>query len=146
MDIAISSFRSTVEDWLNYSLFADVYISAPKLVANKNNQSLDKSIVTFSKGLKDIGQSAISEYHLRDIRTSSTEETVRLASINSLTKVKESFRFKSFPEGISKDDFIEIINKFKTKKKQFFPFPIYFDIPLRVYKKIKKKKKIKSIL
>ena len=50
--------------------------------------------------------------------------------------------YKPLIEFISKDDFIEIINKFKTKRKQFFPFPIYFDIPLRVYKKIKKEKRL----
>ena len=137
LDIAISSFRSTVEDWLNYSLFADVYISAPKLVANKNNQSLDKSIVTFSKGLKDIGQSAISEYHLRDIRTSSTEETVRLASINSLTKVKESFRFKSFPEGISKDDFIKSVwTKFESKQGLLASAPYAYKHKIKVGDKV----------
>lgn len=93
LDIAISSFRNTVVDWLNYSLFADVYISSPKLVSNKNNMSLNNNLLSLVKKLDSGKISEISEYHLRDIR--SPDSTVRLASINSLKLVKESFKFKA---------------------------------------------------
>lgn len=93
LDIAISSFRNTVEDWLNYSLFADVYISSPKLVSNKNNVSLDNKVISFVKKINSENISEISEYHLKDIR--SPDSTVRLASINSLEVVKDSFKFKA---------------------------------------------------
>ena len=44
-----------------------------------------------------------------------------------------------------KDDFINIVNYYKTKKLKFFPFPVYFDVNKKVYKKIKTKKKINLI-
>ena len=93
LDIAISSFRSTVVDWLNYSLFADVYISSPKLISNKNSVSLDPKVLSFVKDFNSNKISEISEYHLKDVR--SETGTVRLASINSLDVVKDSFKFKS---------------------------------------------------
>ncbi|MBD1159479.1 hypothetical protein IDG58_04775 [Pelagibacterales bacterium SAG-MED19] len=50
--------------------------------------------------------------------------------------------YKPLIEFNSKDDFMEIVKNYKTKKKQFFPFPIYFDISSEVYRKVKKEKKL----
>ena len=50
--------------------------------------------------------------------------------------------YKPLIEFVSENDFLEIVKNFKTKRKQFFPFPIYFDISKSIYNKIKIKKKL----
>ncbi len=44
VSVMISSFRSTVSDWLQTTLGADIYISPPLLTANRNTSDVDPSI------------------------------------------------------------------------------------------------------
>jgi len=92
LDIAISSFRNTVDDWLSASLFADIYIAAPKQISHRNNISLNDKVVSFTKKFQQEKLAGISEYHIRDIISENGPQ--RVASINSLPIVKNSFNFK----------------------------------------------------
>ena len=140
LDIAINSFRNTVEDWLSASLFADIYISTPKQVSHRNHITLNNKVIEFTKTFQTEDIIGISEYHLRDVigeygrvaeRTSSrlrrTNDrnvlgvhedheddenaeigvplhaqygSTRVASINSLPIVKNSFTFKESTKDI----------------------------------------------
>ena len=50
--------------------------------------------------------------------------------------------FNPLKEYVSKIDFVSIVNKHRLKNGKFFPFPIYFNIDLLEYEKIKAKKSI----
>lgn len=92
LDIAISSFRATVDDWLSASLLADVYIAAPKQVSHRNNIVLDNHVIKLTKNFKKDEVEGISEYHLRDLISENIN--ARVVSINSIPEVKNAFRFK----------------------------------------------------
>ncbi len=92
LDIAINSFRNTVEDWLSASLFADIYISTPKQVSHRNHLVLNNKVIEFTKNFQNENIIGISEYHLRDVI--GEYGSTRVASINSLPIVKNSFSFK----------------------------------------------------
>ncbi len=98
LDIAINSFRNTVEDWLSASLFADIYISTPKQVSHRNHLVLNNKVVQFTKSFQSQNIIGISEYHLRDVI--GEYGSTRVASINSLPIVKNSFTFKESTEDI----------------------------------------------
>jgi putative ABC transport system permease protein len=98
LDIAINSFRNTVEDWLSASLFADVYISTPKQVSHRNHLILNNKVIKFTKNFQNENIIGISEYHLRDVI--GEYGSTRVASINSLPIVKNSFTFKESTEGM----------------------------------------------
>ena len=44
LNITVSSFRKTVENWLEQSLKADVYISVPRLVSNQANEVIPQDL------------------------------------------------------------------------------------------------------
>jgi putative ABC transport system permease protein len=44
VSVMISSFRSTVSDWLQTTLGADIYISPPLVTANRNSANVDPSL------------------------------------------------------------------------------------------------------
>ena len=98
LDIAINSFRNTVEDWLSASLFADIYISTPKQVSHRNHITLNNKVIEFTKTFQTEDIIGISEYHLRDVI--GEYGSTRVASINSLPIVKNSFSFKDSTEDI----------------------------------------------
>ena len=98
LDIAINSFRNTVEDWLSASLFADIYISTPKQVSHRNHLTLNNKVIEFTKTFQTKDIIGISEYHLRDVI--GEHGSTRVASINSLPIVKNSFSFKDSTEDI----------------------------------------------
>ena len=98
LDIAINSFRNTVEDWLSASLFADIYISTPKQVSHRNHLTLNNKVIEFTKTLRPEDIMGISEYHLRDVI--GEYGSTRVASINSLPIIKNSFTFKDSTENI----------------------------------------------
>ena len=98
LDIAINSFRNTVEDWLSASLFADIYISTPKQVSHRNHLTLNNKVIEFTKTFQNEDILGISEYHLRDVI--GEYGSTRVASINSLPIVKNSFTFKESTKDI----------------------------------------------
>ena len=55
---------------------------------------------------------------------------------------KSYYPIKSF---VSKEDFLSIVNNYRTKKNLFFPMPIYINISKKIYTKIKNSKLIKTI-
>jgi len=50
--------------------------------------------------------------------------------------------YNPLKEFVSKEDFLNIVNNLNTKQKKFFPFPIFFNVSLNVYKKIRLQKKL----
>src|SRR5690606_34012547 len=54
MGLLIGSFRRTVEDWLDLTLAADVYVSAPSDVASRNHADLPPGLVDGLRARADV--------------------------------------------------------------------------------------------
>ncbi len=93
LSITIYSFRDTVVTWLENSLQADIYISSPRLVANRNDSPLDRKlrqeILNFSKEKL----SGILTYRHIDVHSSLGK--VQMAAIDKSNTVKEIMMFKA---------------------------------------------------
>lgn len=62
LDITISSFRNTVENWLENSLKADIYISSPSLVLSKNTNKIPEKFLNDIKSIEDKNALEILSY------------------------------------------------------------------------------------
>lgn len=121
LSITIFSFRETVVKWLDNSLQADIYISSPRLVANRNdsplNQNLRKQILDFSKEK----MSGMLTYRHVDIHSNLGK--VQLAAIDQNETVEDIMIFKKLiKNGWSifreqKEDTIYISEPFAYKHK-----------------------------
>src|SRR5690606_10254925 len=54
VSVMISSFRSTVGDWLETTLAADIYISPPSLVATRATADVDPAITDRIRAIEGI--------------------------------------------------------------------------------------------
>lgn len=90
--VMIASFRSTVENWLDQTLRADIYISAPLVGANRN-VTMDPALVERVRPIS--GVQAIDS--LRTVTVDSPDlGEVRLdATTNSVSRDPRLFRFKT---------------------------------------------------
>lgn len=119
LNITIKSFRDTVENWLSNSLKADVYISAPRLVSNKADKSLEaefvNSLVTeFTDDIKEVLtykntelMSNLGLINLASIKTSNTVRALmqnkdsiqnfweRFTGLEDLVLISEPFAYKN---------------------------------------------------
>lgn len=55
VSVMIASFRTTVSDWLNNTLGADIYISSPSVVSNRATADIDASVVDLVRGVEGVG-------------------------------------------------------------------------------------------
>lgn len=120
LNITIKSFRNTVETWLNNSLKADIYISAPRLISNKVDKNLEpdfiKNLLTqFSKDIKEV-------LTYRNLEVNSNLGSINLASIKSTDTVRSLFKFKksspkSWKEFAAYKDVVLISEAFAYKHK-----------------------------
>jgi putative ABC transport system permease protein len=79
LNITVSSFRKTVENWLEQSLKADVYISIPRLVSNQANEVIPIEVQNLiDSQFKDIVKETLT-YSMLNAETSIGE--VQLAAI-----------------------------------------------------------------
>jgi putative ABC transport system permease protein len=62
VSIMIGSFRQTVDQWLNNTLQADVYLSPPSLTASRVEGSLDPAVVETAASLPGVVQ-AVTAWH-----------------------------------------------------------------------------------
>ncbi|MDA1256147.1 MAG: ABC transporter permease, partial [Proteobacteria bacterium] len=94
LDITVNSFRATVKDWLDSSLKADVYISAPSLSANQTTGSLSEELMDKLKDDEIISSKSQALISYRNNSVQSNLGEIRLASIDLKPQVIESFKFK----------------------------------------------------
>jgi putative ABC transport system permease protein len=60
VSVMIASFRSTVADWLNTTLGADIFISPPNLVANRATVDVDSGVIDLIAGIDGVERTAFS--------------------------------------------------------------------------------------
>jgi putative ABC transport system permease protein len=88
--VMISSFRDTVNLWLQQTLTSDIYISAPSGVSNRAGGALDPAILPRLEKLAGI--SAISRG--RSVRIDSQQGEVELLAIKMASHSYRGFNFK----------------------------------------------------
>lgn len=137
LNITVSSFRKTVEHWLEQSLKADVYISVPRLVSNQAQEVIPadlnsmietefkdeiKEILTYSmlsveSEIGEIQLAAIQEsqaaYELVDFKSSIDNFWQRITAGEKLILVSEPFTYKN---NLGLNDELEIKTKIGTEK------------------------------
>ena len=93
LSITIKSFRDTVENWLDDSLRADIYISSPRLVSNKAGKPLEKEfLLGISDHLKDDLKETLT---YRNLDVNSSLGGIQLASIKTSEAVRSLMEFKT---------------------------------------------------
>ena len=104
LDITVSSFRKTVENWLDKSLKADVYISIPRLVSNQASEFIPLDL-----------QENIKNNYTKDIKTFltysmlNTETSVGKIQVAAIEKNQEALELMKFTQ-TSKGFWQEILN------------------------------------
>ncbi len=100
IDIMVTSFRQTVVRWLEASLQADVYVSAPSTVSRRADATLDPGLVqrlTLAPGV-----AAVSMY--RNVSVESEDGPVQLVVLDVQPQVFQRLQFKEGdPEAIWAD-------------------------------------------
>jgi putative ABC transport system permease protein len=86
----ISSFRSTVIDWLESRLNADIFISAPSLVSRRNDAVLSEDLLEKVRALDEVAD--INFY--REIEISQDGKTYHLISSGISQRNHSGFQFK----------------------------------------------------
>lgn len=93
LNITVSSFRKTVENWLEQSLKADVYISVPRLVSNQANDAIPSSV---QKIIEDDFKDEIQElitYSMINVETQIGDS--QIAAIEESDAAYSLVKFKS---------------------------------------------------
>ncbi len=87
---SISSFRDTVENWLQYRLQADVFVSVPGNVSRRQARTMDEEVVS---DIKDLGE--VKAVHTL-LRTSRIYEgsVVDMEAIEITLPGRDRYRFK----------------------------------------------------
>jgi putative ABC transport system permease protein len=85
--IMIESFRDTVVRWLAASLQADVYVSAPSLVSNRPDATLDPGVVARVRDAPGVARVNT----IRTVRVDSTLGPVRLLALDADARGWEGF-------------------------------------------------------
>lgn len=86
----ISSFRSTVIDWLESRLNADIFISAPSLVSRRNDAVLSEDLLEKVRALDEVAD--INFY--REIEINQDGKTYHLISSGISQRNHSGFQFK----------------------------------------------------
>ena len=90
MGVMVSSFRSTFLRWLELSLEADVYASAPTLTSSYNNSTLDPAFIAAvraASGVRDV-----TTY--RGFDTSMADKPVHAAAVTLNAERRSAFEFR----------------------------------------------------
>jgi putative ABC transport system permease protein len=91
VSVMVESFRSTVELWLESTLQADVYVSAPSELATRTQASLDPAVVAAARRLK--GTATVSTGRL--ITVQSGRGLVRVLAIDPGNRARPGMRLKA---------------------------------------------------
>jgi putative ABC transport system permease protein len=95
--LMVGSFRQTVVAWLDSSLVADVYVSAPSLVGSRADSALDPTVVDRLRATT--GVAGLGTY--RGVRVQSTRGVTHLVALGSAPGSRRQFRFlEGVPEAI----------------------------------------------
>jgi putative ABC transport system permease protein len=89
VEVMIRSFRATVVQWLEASLVADVYVSAPSLAGNRPEATLDPDVV--DRLVRTEGVAATVTY--RVARVGSPSGPTRLVALGLAPAGQRQFRF-----------------------------------------------------
>jgi putative ABC transport system permease protein len=92
LNISVKSFRSTVSNWLEDSLKADIYITAPKLISNKNIDPLPNKAINLIREFSENKVRGISEFYQREALSAEFGK-VNLAGVNPLKIGRDSFKW-----------------------------------------------------
>lgn len=86
----ISSFRTTVIDWLETRLNADIFISAPSLISRRNDAVLDKEILEKIKSINEI-----TDYNFyREVELNQDGKKYHLLASGLSKRSYQGFKFK----------------------------------------------------
>jgi putative ABC transport system permease protein len=88
--VMVRSFRETVVRWLGTSLQADVYVSAPSLVSNRPDSTLDPALIARIRAAPDVARVTA----LRVARVQSPTGPVRLLALDADARGFRSFTLK----------------------------------------------------
>ena len=119
LDITVNSFRQTVKDWLDSTLKADIYISAPSLSANQTTGSLSSTLINELVHNPVIMNKSEALISYRNNIVRSNLGAIKLASIDLVPQIINSFRFKqlerNWAEKFSNDDSLIVSEPFAYK-------------------------------
>jgi len=90
MGVMVSSFRSTFLRWLELSLEADVYASAPTLNSGADNSMLDPAFIAAVRAASGVRE--LTTY--RGFRTMAGERPVQAAAITLNAERRKAFEFR----------------------------------------------------
>lgn len=88
--VMVGSFRGTVEQWLDTSLRADVYVSAPNFVSSRVDSTLSPEVITAISHLE--GVEHVGTYRRAEVRSQSG--TTQLSVLDTQQEIFEEFDFK----------------------------------------------------
>lgn len=88
--VMVSSFRGTVSRWLETSLIADVYVSAPGLVSRRGEATLPPELVERIRRAPGVGQST----SVRTARVRWKEQSIDLIATDLSQIAQRPYRFK----------------------------------------------------
>lgn len=98
--IMVKSFRGTVVEWLTYTLSADIYISPPSLIARRNDNAIDSTLLRRITTHPDVQHFTTFRTFLAEMALPSigqNSDSVRLAQIittNYTSRTQTRFHFK----------------------------------------------------
>lgn len=89
--VMISSFRSTVADWLGQTLRGDVYVSAPASVSSRASGTLAEGVVERIRDLPGIAAHGTG----RSVTIDSPQGELDLLALKMVPQHQDAFRFKA---------------------------------------------------
>ncbi len=89
MGVMVASFRATLVRWLDITLQADAFVSAPSLVSSRNTSTLDPALIELVR--REPGIDAISTY--RGVLLDSAAGPLNLAAIELPERGLRAFHF-----------------------------------------------------
>ncbi|MCP4289798.1 MAG: ABC transporter permease, partial [Gammaproteobacteria bacterium] len=90
MGIMVASFRSTVEDWLHWTLQADIYVSAPHSISSRSDGTLDTKVLALVESLPGIREISSG----RRTKVETEQGPIDLLALSMASRSYRGFHFK----------------------------------------------------